>query len=182
MPTRDLSKIVEEKFDELKTDWLNEVKKSEFLKEYKKFEDNEIAEKGVAVYKYLSEWLIRGATHENAESYFEEVGATRFNEKFPLTEVHYALYILKKIFWGKIDWRDKITGAFENTHTTKVINIFNDFFDLANFSVTKGYLNELINSVKDDRKITKSDLKALLTHGKHEWEELDEDEFIWRHV
>lgn len=182
MATRDLSKVVEEKMDELKADWLTEVKKSEFLKRYSKLQDHEISERGIAVYKYLAEWLVRGATHTEAESYFEKVGSTRFNERFPLTEVHYAIYILKKIFWGKIDWRDKITGAFENTHATKIINIFNDFFDLANFSITKGYLNELLNSVQDDRHITKDDLKSLLTQGRHEWEEVDEDEFIWRHV
>jgi hypothetical protein len=130
----------------------------------------------------LREWLKEGATNKSAEEYFENVGAIRFNERFPLTEVHYAVYLLKKIFWSRIDWRDKVTGAFETSNATKIMNVFNDYFDLASFSITKGYFNELLNSIKDDKSISKEDLKKLLTKGKLNPEALEDEEFIWRHV
>jgi hypothetical protein len=182
MANANLSRIVDEQIDLLKKEWLSEVRKSEYLKTYKAFSDEETLIRGEAVYLHLSEWLKEGATNQSAEKYFEEVGANRFKERFPLTEVHYAIYLLKKIFWNNIDWRDKVTGSFETSNATKIINVFNDYFDLASFNITKGYFNELLNSINDNKKLSKEDLKSLLTKGQLDPEELEDDEFIWRHV
>lgn len=182
MATANLSKIVDEQIDELKTEWLDEVRKSEYLSTYKTFNDEETIKRGEAVYSHLSDWLKENSTNESAEKYFQNVGAIRFNERFPLTEVHYAIYLLKKIFWSKIDWRDKVSGAFETSNATKIMNVFNDYFDLASFNITKGYFNELLKSISDDKKLSKDDLKQLLTKGKLNPEVLEDDEFIWRHV
>jgi hypothetical protein len=180
--TGNLSKIVDDQIDELKKEWLEEVRKSEYLATYKSFNDVETVKRGEAVYSHLRDWLKEGATNKGAENYFEKVGESRFDERFPLTEVHYAVYLLKKIFWSKIDWRDKVTGAFETTNATKIMNVFNDYFDLASFSITKGYFNALLNSIKDAKSISKDELKELLTKGKLDPEALEDDEFIWRHV
>lgn len=182
MAIRNLSKIVDDQINDFKKEWLSEVRKSEYLTTYKAFSDEETIKRGEAVYTHLSEWLKEGATNKSAEEYFEKVGSLRFKERFPLTEVHYAVYLLKKIFWSRIDWRDKVTGAFETSNATKIMNVFNDYFDLASFSITKGYFNELLNSIKDDKIISKDELKKLLTKGQLDPEKLDEDEFIWRHV
>lgn len=182
MAIRNLSKIVDDQIDELKKEWLEEVRKSEYLRTYQSFNDQETVKRGEAVYGHLSEWLKEGATNKSAESYFEKVGSTRFKERFPLTEVHYAIYLLKKIFWSRIDWRDKVTGAFETSNATKIMNVFNDYFDLASFSITKGYFNELLASLSEEKKLSKEDLKSLLTKENLDPEVLEDDEFIWRHV
>jgi hypothetical protein len=182
MTNGNLSKIVDDQIDDLKKEWLDEVRKSSYLKTYQSFSDNETIHRGEAVYTHLSEWLKEGASNQSSEEYFEKVGAIRFQERFPLTEVHYAIYLLKRIFWNRIDWRDKVTGSFETANATKIMNIFNDYFDLASFSITKGYFNELINAIADDKKLSKEDLKSLLTKGKLDPEVLEDDEFIWRHV
>lgn len=182
MATGNLSKIVDNQIDELKREWFEEVRKSEYLTTYKSFSDNDILNRGEAVFTHLSEWLKEGGTNKSAEEYFEQVGSVRLQERFPLTEVHYAIYLLKRIFWNKIDWRDKVTGAFETANATKIMNVFNDYFDLASFSITKGYFNELLKTIKDDKIFSKEDLKELLTKGKLDPEELEDDEFIWRHV
>lgn len=182
MASANLSRIVEEQIDALKKEWCEEVRKSEYLTTYKEINDEVTTQRGEAVYLHLRDWLKEGATNQSAEKYFEEVGANRFKERFPLTEVHYAIYLLKKIFWSKIDWRDKVTGSFETTNATKIINVFNDYFDLASFNITKGYFNELLNSINDDKKLSKADLKSLLTKGQLDPEALEDDEFIWRHI
>jgi hypothetical protein len=182
MATSNLSKIVDDQIDELKKEWLGEVRKSEYLTTYKAFNDEETIKRGEAVYVHLREWLKEGATNNSAEEYFEKVGSIRFKERFPLTEVQYAIYLLKKIFWARIDWRDKVTGAFTTSNATKIMNVFNDYFDLASFSITKGYFNELLNSIKDDKIISKDDLKKLLIKGQLDPEQLEDEEFIWRHV
>lgn len=182
MATANLSKIVEDQIDELKEEWLKEIRKSEYLKTYKSYSDNEVKSRGEGVYIHLKDWLKEGATNQSSEEYFEKVGETRFKERFPLTEVQYAIYLLKKIFWNKIDWRDKVTGSFETDNTTKIMNVFNDYFDLTSFSITKGYFNAMLNSINEDKKLSKDDLKSLLTKGQLDPEELEDDEFVWRHV
>lgn len=182
MASANLSRIVEEQIEVLKKEWREEVRKSEYLTTYKEISDEETTQRGEAVYLHLRDWLKEGATNESAEVYFVKVGATRFRERFPLTEVHYAVYLLKKIFWSKIDWRDKVTGAFETSNATKIINVFNDYFDLASFNITKGYFNEMLNSINDDKKLSKADLKSLLTKGQLNPETLEDDEFIWRPI
>lgn len=173
---------MDNQIEELKKVWLEEVRKSEYLKTYKTYSDEETIKKGEAVYSHLSEWLKEGASNESAAKYFDTVGAERFKQKFPLTEVHYAIYLLKKIFWNRIDWRDKVTGAFETANATKIMNVFNDYFDLANFHISKGYFNEILKTFDDDKKFSKEDLRSLLIKGNLDPEEVDEDEFIWRHV
>jgi len=182
MANWNLSKIVDTQIDELKKEWLAEVRKSDYLTTYKTFSDEETIKRGEAVFLNLSSWLKEGAANQKAEAYFEKVGADRFKEKFPLTEVHYALYVSKKIFWNKIDWRDKITGAFQTSYATKIMNVFNDYFDLANYNVTRGYFNELLKSINDDKKFSKEDLENLLTKGKLNPQNIDDEDFIWRPV
>ena len=179
---RNLSDIVDNQIEEMKIVWLEEVRKSEYLKTYKSFSDEDTIKKGEGVYSHLSEWLKEGATNSEAEKYFDKVGAERFKQKFPLTEVHYAIYLLKKIFWNRIDWRDKVTGSFETANATKIMNVFNDYFDLANFHITKGYFNEILKTFDDEKKFSKEDLRSLLIKGNLDPEEVDDGEFIWRHV
>jgi len=179
---RNLSDIVDNQIEEMKKVWLEEVRKSDYLKTYKTYSDEDTIKKGEAVYSHLSEWLKEGATNSEAEKYFDKVGAERFKQKFPLTEVHYAIYLLKKIFWNRIDWRDKVTGSFETANATKIMNVFNDYFDLANFHITRGYFNEILKTFDDEKKFSKEDLRSLLIKGKLNPEEVDDDEFIWRHV
>ncbi|MCB0743104.1 MAG: hypothetical protein KDC67_04310 [Ignavibacteriae bacterium] len=182
MAAGNLSQIVDEQIDDLKKEWLAEVRKSDYLTTYKSVNDEETIKRGEAVYVHLSDWLKGTPGKQSAEEYFELVGANRFDERFPLTEVHFAVYLLKKIFWSKIDWRDKVTGSFTTSNATKIMNVFNDYFDLASFNVTKGYFNQMLKSIKDDKMISKEDLKTLLTKGKLDPEKLEDDEFIWRPV
>ena len=88
-----------------------------------------------------------------------------------------------KILTGTLDSdsTDQINHGISDA-ATKIMNVFNDYFDLASFSSTKGYFNELLNSIKDDKSISKEDLKKLLTKGKLNPEALEDEEFIWRHV
>ena len=62
------------------------------------------------------------------------------------------------------------------------MNVFNDYFDLANFHVSKGYFNELLNSISEDKKLSKEDLKTLLMKGRLNPEAVEDEEFIWRPV
>jgi hypothetical protein len=60
MANTNLSRIVDEQIESLKQEWLTEVRKSEYLKTYKIFSDEETLKRGEAVYLHLSDWLKQG--------------------------------------------------------------------------------------------------------------------------
>jgi hypothetical protein len=60
--------------------------------------------------------------------------------------------------------------------------VLNDYFDLGIFYITRGYFNELIAKLDDDKKFTKEEIKNLLTRSAIDWDSINEDEIIWRHV
>jgi len=87
MSSRNLSKIVDDQIEDLKKEWLSEVRRSNYLGTYKTFSDSETVIRGEAVFRHLSEWLKEGATNDSAEKYFESVGSTRFKERFPFSSL-----------------------------------------------------------------------------------------------
>lgn len=182
MITTSLVKIVKSNLEEMTKLWTEEARKSDVMKTYHKFDETELKKRGSAVFENLVKWLEAGAHSEEVEHYFEEVGKSRLNEGFPLTEVHYAVYLTKKIFWSFVDWRDAISGKFETAHATQVMSVFNNYFDLGNFHITEGYFHELFENLDDNKKFSKTELKNILLLGKKELENIEEDEFIWRPV
>ncbi len=177
-----LISIVEKNYDEMCKVWLKEVQKSEHMKHYQSFNEEEIVNRGTAVLDNLLKWLKAGAKSEEVENYYSEVGAARLKEGFPLTEVHYAIYLIKKIFWSYIDWKDAISGTFEQSTATQIMTIFNNYFDLSNFYITRGYFNELFNALNESKKFSKEELKRYLIKGAIELDTIEEDDIIWRHV
>ncbi len=182
MLNSNLTSVVKKNFTEMIHEWTNEAKTSPVLKTYKKFENEELDNRAKAVFEHLVIWLEAGALTTEVENYFLNLGRTRLDEGFALNEVHYAIYVTKKIFWNYVDWRDAITGQFETGTATQIMTIFNNYFDLGNFYITQGYVNELLVRLDDNKKYTKSDLQKLLISGEKFWEDADEEEFIWRHV
>ncbi len=179
------SKLVnqlEENLDSIVQVWFEEAKSSVNMKTYKTFDDNEVLGRGKAVFSHLIEWLKEGADSDDVEKYFEEVGKIRLKEGFPLTEVHYALYLTKKIFWGNIDWRDAISGSFQTSSTTQIMSVINNYFDLGNFFITRGYLHELFNRLGENSQLSTSELKKLLLEGVSDISLDDDEDIIWRHV
>ena len=166
----------------MKKTWLEETRKSDYMKTYRSFTDDDILNRCEAVYSHLIDWLQTGASSDEVENYFENVGMTRLKEGFPLTEVHYALYLTKKVLWDFVDWRDAITGSFETKTAKQIMTILNNYFDLGNFYITKGYFEALFEKIDESKKFSKDELKRLFLKGAQDWDSLTEEDIIWRHV
>ncbi len=166
MVSRKLIFSIEQNIETMTMQWLNEVKRSEFLSTYKNFDDDEVINRAKKVFLNLKLWLARGASIEEIADYFEQVGGERLREGFPLTEVHYALYVSKKIFWANIDWRDNISGNFINNHATQIMSLLNNYFDLGNFYVTRGYFHAMLDLMNSGQKFGRAELENILCKGK----------------
>lgn len=165
--------------------WAEQVKNSEYMETYSKLDDAIILERGEAVFTHLSSWLESGASNDVAEKYFEEVGKDRFKERFPLTEVVYALYLVKKIFWACIAWNKEVceeVGETKCENCVEFLTIINNYFDLGNFYITRGYFQKIFHELDSHPEASKQQISEFLKKGTINLEDLDKEEFVWRHV
>ena len=145
--------------------WMQEIKKSEYMVTYQALSEGELQKRGEAVFTNLIKWLDYGASNEDVKNYFEAVGSIRNDEGFPLSEVNYALYLVKKVFWCFSAWKEEIVGNMDSKQLIEFTTILNNYFDLGDFFIIRGYLNKLFKKLNETDKFSKAELEKLLIKG-----------------
>lgn len=161
----DLIPLVENNVDTLAHMWVEEVKGSAYMQTYNKLEAEVLRQRGVLLYTNLVKWLKSGAKNEEVEDYFYKVGVERNKEGFPLSEVNYALYLEKKVFWSFIGWKEEVTSRFQVTEIIELMTILNNYFDLGDFFIIRGYLEELFKNLDNALKYSKDEIENFLVKG-----------------
>ncbi|MBM4171615.1 MAG: hypothetical protein FJ214_07095 [Ignavibacteria bacterium] len=175
-------KYVQNNTSTLARAYFDQVKKSEFMHTYQKLDESKVIAREETVFVNLIKWLESGASNDEAEKYFEKVGAERFNEGFPLTEINYALYITKKVFWSFIAWKKELFEKMDFHQVVEHMTIVNNYFDLGSFYIIRGYIRELIEKLDETAHVSKGDIQRVLTKGALDNDDLDKSEIIWRHI
>lgn len=157
--------IVESHLDDLAKTWVQEVKKSEYLSTYQKLSEEEIFSRGHVLFSNLQSWLMKGASNDDAAIYFKKIGEERINEGMPLTEVYYALYLEKKVLWSFVAWKDEVSGILKAVDAIEFMTVINNYFDLGDFYIIKGYNEQLFLQLVDSKKFDEDDLKNIFAGG-----------------
>ena len=106
-------------------------------------------------------------------------------EGFPLTEVIYALYLVKKVFWCCVAWAKEDTELKPHDnceYCIEFLTILGNYFDLGNFYLTRGYFQSIFKELDKTSLAEKDEMKKFLQKGIINLEDLDKEEFIWRHI
>lgn len=175
-------KVVEENTKVLANDIMREFKNSKFTKTYHDLDDAEIMNRLSAVFEHMVLWLNTGASTDDAEIYFEGVGKKRLKEGFPLSEVNYALYLEKKVFWKFISSKADLIDPLTKTEAMELMTLFSNYFDLGSFNITQGYFYEFFSELDEGAVYSKDQLKEFLMKGAPDHKMIRPDEFVWRHV
>lgn len=157
--------IVESHLQNLTDTWAQEVKRSDYLDTYKKLNDNELHSRGNILFSNLLEWLLKGASNDDAAKYFTDIGIGRIKEGFPLSEVYYALYLEKKVLWSFVAWKDEVAGILKAVDAIEFMTVINNYFDLGDFYIIKGYMNELYQHLAETGKYNVDELQKLFAGG-----------------
>ena len=157
--------ILESHLDDLTKTWVEEVKRSEYLETYRKLNDKELHKRGNILFSNLQDWLLKGASNDDVAGYFQKIGSERIKEGFPLSEIYYALYIEKKVLWSFVAWKDEVSGILKAKDAIEFMTVINNYFDLGDFYIIRGFMNELFSHLSDSNKYTKKELEELLTKG-----------------
>lgn len=161
-----LSQLVKDNTRKLAETYFNEVKKTEYMKTYQARSDDEVISRGEKVFLNLHKWLESGANNDEIEKYFVNIGKERFKEGFPLIEVKYALYLTKKVFWSFIIWKKEFTGKLDTEGAIETMTVLNNYFDIGNFFIIRGYLSEMFSHLDESDKLSKRELKKYLIKGE----------------
>ncbi len=89
--------VIETKKNKIADEWVAEVRNSEHMKIYNSLPDYELKNLIEKFLGYLIKFLKSDASDKEIGKYFVEVGKRRYESKFPLCEIHYAVYLTKKI-------------------------------------------------------------------------------------
>jgi len=157
--------IVESHLNNLTDTWVQEVKRSEYLETYKKLTDIELQSRGNILFSNLLDWLLKGASNDDAAAYFKEIGVKRIKEGFPLTEVYYALYLEKKVLWSFVAWKDEVSGILKAIDAIEFMTVINNYFDLGDFYIITGYMNEMYQHMLETNKFSKDELEKIFMGG-----------------
>ncbi|MEE9429505.1 MAG: hypothetical protein V3V16_00595 [Melioribacteraceae bacterium] len=154
--------IVESHLSDLTQTWVDEVKKSTHLNTYQKLSDEELFNRGNTLFVNIQNWLINGASLDDAEIFFYNLGFKRFKENFPLTEIYYALHLEKKVLWSFIAWKDNTSRTLEAHDAIEFMTIINNYFDLGDFNLIRGYVDELHTQLSNSKKYNATELENLI--------------------
>jgi hypothetical protein len=165
MNTQTMASLLEANAKSLAAIWLEEVKKTDYMNTYRALADGLVMHRGYHVYLMFIKWLQAGADDKDIAIDFEAIGIQRYKENFPLSEVMYALYLTKKVFWEFLITNEEVKKTFDMNQSPEVISVFNNYFDLGNFFIVRGYLNELSNHLNETETINKDELQKILVKG-----------------
>lgn len=174
--------LVESKMSQLTNACYEQQMQSEFMKNYRKLDKAKLLERHEALYKNMIEWLKGETSKEFAEKYFKSVGATRFNEGFPLAEVNFALFTTKKVFWNMLTEEKKLLQETSCENILESMRIVSNYFDIGSYCIIRGYIHELFSKLDIASKVSREEIEKILEYGALDDEDLNADEFIWRHV
>ncbi len=182
MITKQISELIRNEINSLTARWAQEIKKSEYMDHYASLDEEELFRRGEILYLNLVSWLEEGASNVEIEGYFQGIGIERIKEGFSLTEINYAIYLLKVILIDFLSENKELISSRSTSDAFEMNAILNNYFDLGIFFVTRGYSQELFSRIEQTNKFSKEELNKIISKSALEEEDADSDEFIWRHV
>lgn len=177
-----LINLIETNIDAISKDYCEQISSSDYMKTYQKLNPEKLFEREKDVFKHLVGWLKSGADNYQAEKFFKKIGEERYKEGFPLTELNYALFITKKVFWAFLDKHPELLEDFEKSDLVKFFTILGNYYDLAVFYVIRSYIQTLFERLDINDRLSREEIHQILIRGALDEEDLEMSDFVWRHI
>lgn len=165
MDLTNLSNLINSNLSLITEKWINEVKSSTYMQTYQTLTDEDIKIRGERFYSHFLEWIKAGASDEKIGLYFFDVGKERLEEGIPLTEIQYAIFLAKRVFWDFLSSKDELERFLISAKTCELVSLINNYFDIGSFFIIKGYLNQFFNTLDETKKFTKNELQDYFLKG-----------------
>ena len=138
--SRRLVDLIETHADELTKKWLALVKEHPGTPTYATYDDKLMYARAFDVYKNLSKWIPADSDDkEEIQRKYTALGAQRYRDGIPLSEVLMALMITRRVLWSKVQSEGMLDTAVELNMAVAMSNQVQLFFERALVFVARGY-------------------------------------------
>lgn len=133
-----LIRLIESRSDELANELLARAKNSPHLANFSKVPPSELKQRVYEIYRNLGEWLIK-RTEEDIEKQYCTIGARRFRQGVPLSELIWAIVLTKDNLWNFLN-RESFPGfEMEVLAEHEMFRMIDRFFNHAIYYAARGY-------------------------------------------
>jgi hypothetical protein len=137
MTLEELVKLIEDQADDLAQVTTRAIRESPRLSAYHRFSEEDVATRARIVYANLGHWLEVTSEGDVKAEYFE-LGVRRYGERIPLSQVIWALLLVRRNLWQFVESHGWDTmGDLERTMELNLLVV--RFFDRAILHTVSGY-------------------------------------------
>ena len=144
---------------EFAVQWKNLVRKTHQLKHYITLGDEALIESNSEIYRILSRIMDRGPDRSLMGGFFVNLGKTRMQEGFPVSEIIYALNLTEKIIIEYIMTEYAPESPGRMYQSMGIISDISEFFLMGCFYMTKGFLEAVYTKMNMNDKLSEELLK-----------------------
>ena len=137
MELQDLVKLIESRAEELAELMVRRVRESPRLASYHRFGDSELSDRARLVYAHVGKWLEEGSEGQVEEEYLR-LGKVRCQERIPLSQVIWALLLIRRNLWQFIEQQGWETLVDLQRNLDLELLVVR-FFDRAILHTVRGY-------------------------------------------
>jgi hypothetical protein len=138
MLTHRLVRLIETHSEALAGNLLERVQTCEFTRSYVKVPADELKQRVYEIYQHLGEWLLASDQTE-LERRYRKIGARRYHQHVPLSELIWAIFLTKENLWDYARWQLPPEGAVDLFAELEMLQLLDRFFGRATFYAAAGY-------------------------------------------
>ncbi|MCK4835522.1 MAG: hypothetical protein KAT17_02750 [Candidatus Aminicenantes bacterium] len=161
--------------------WARGMINSEYTITYKHFSEEELTKRGKDDFDNLVRWMEQDIDIKEIGKIYLKVGKARYNEKFPLSEIIFAIHYSKKILWEHVVSSGFVSSTLGFYQATQMMMKINNFYDAACIYLIRGYSEALFIKLSRDNRIDYSAIKDLFPEGSFfgDLDSKDQSENSW---
>ncbi len=133
-----LVRLIEANSEALAGSLMQKLKAHRELKDLSKVPPEELQQRVFEVYRNLSEWIGSRSVAE-IERRYRAIGARRAMQGVPLSQVVYAILLVKEHLWEFLEQEGLVDRHVELFQEMELLHLVNRFFDRAVFYTALGY-------------------------------------------
>jgi CRISPR/Cas system-associated endoribonuclease Cas2 len=138
MLTHRLVRLIETHSDALASSLLQKVQNSKFTASYQGVPPEELKHRVAEIYRHLGAWLV-AKTDAELERRYREIGARRYQQHVPVSELVWAIILAKQTLWEFLAWESVPDRLAEVFGELELLQLLGSFFDRAVHYGVVGY-------------------------------------------
>jgi hypothetical protein len=131
-------RLIETHSDVLASKLLDKVQQSASTRAYSKVPPRELKQRVYEIYQHLGDWLL-GKKDVDIERRYREIGARRYHQQVPLSELIWAIVLTKQNLWEFLTWESIADRPLIVFGELEMLQLLSQFFDRAIYHAATGY-------------------------------------------